>query len=97
MNYYNLNRSFIEFLGTYIALLVILYTSIKMPNYISLAVGLSFGILVFIFNNISANFNPAITLMFILNNKYHINDVIYLIVPQLLAAWFVIITYKYLF
>ena len=94
---YNLNKSLIEFLGTYIALLVILYTSIKIPKYISLAVGLSFGILVLLFNNISANFNPAITLLFVLNNNAPFSDIFYLIIPQLLAAWFVTITYKYIF
>ena len=89
-------KSFIEFLGTYFALTAIFYTANKHPKYVSLVVGLAFGIAVYILGDISGNFNPAITLMFVLAKKQPVSDLFSLIIPQLLGSVAALNTYKFL-
>lgn len=90
----DLSKSLVEFFGTYLALLAILYASNKYSKYIAIVVGLAFSLVVFLFSDISANFNPAITLMMVLAKKQPQIDLIILVIPQLLAAYFVFLTYK---
>ena len=89
-------KSLIEFLGTYIALTSIFYVANKYPNYVALVVGLSFGLAVYILGDISGNFNPAITLMFVLAKKQPVSDLFSLIIPQLLGAVAALNTYKFI-
>ena len=89
-------KSLVEFLGTYFALTSIYYTANKHPKYVALVVALAFGIAVYLLGDISGNFNPAVTLMFILAKKQPISDLFYLIIPQLIAAFAAVNTYKFL-
>lgn len=79
-------KSLIEFIGTYLALVAIILAATNIPKYVSLVVGLSFFTVVFLFKNISANFNPAVTLMFVFLKKQPITDLLILIIAQLLAG-----------
>ena len=86
----------VEFFGTYLALFAILYTANKYPKYVHLVVGLAFGILVFLFSDISANFNPAITLMMVIAKKQPKTDLASLVIAQLIAAWAAFETFKFI-
>lgn len=92
----NINKSLVEFLGTYISLFIIFYSSNKYPKYIAPIVGLAFFIVVFIFSDISSNFNPAITFMLVCAKKQPKSDLLTLVIPQLLAAYFALLTYKFI-
>ena len=82
----NFLKSLVEFVGTYVALVVIILAATNTPKYVPLVVGLVFFIVVFLFQHISANFNPAVTLMFVSLKKQPVTDLITLIIPQLLAG-----------
>ena len=88
-------KSVVEFLGTYLALFAILYTANKYPKYVHYVVGLAFGIVVFLFSDISANFNPAITLMMVIAKKQPTSDLVTLVIAQLIAAWAAFETFKF--
>lgn len=92
----NLLKSFIEFFGTYIAFLIVLYVALKHPKYIAIGVAIAFFIPVFLFSKISANFNPVATLIFVLKKKQPKSDLISLVIPQLLAGFAVFETFKIL-
>jgi|TARA_B100001093_G_C26824183_1_gene1013276 glycerol uptake facilitator-like aquaporin len=92
----DLTKSLVEFLGTYLALFAILYTANKYPKYVSLVVGIAFATVVFLFQDISANFNPAVTLMMVSAKKQPGSDLITLVVPQLLAGYLAFLTYKFI-
>mgnify|MGYP001584528209 FL=1 len=92
----NFNKSLIEFIGTYIAFIIIYYTSINHPKYIAIGVGLAFFLTVSLFSKISANFNPVATLVFVLEKKQPYTDLITLVIPQLLAGFAVVQTFKYI-
>tara|TARA_Y100000816_G_C25901379_1_gene470206 strand:+ start:160 stop:444 length:285 start_codon:yes stop_codon:yes gene_type:complete len=89
-------KSLVEFLGTYIALFSIIFTANKYPNYIPFVVGLSFASVVYLFSDITSNFNPAITLMMVLAKKQPLSDLVILIIPQLLAAYFAYLTFNFI-
>lgn len=89
-------KSLVEFVGTYIAFIIIYYTAIKQPKYIALGAGIAFFITVFLFSKISANFNPVATLIFVLEKKQPASDLITLVIPQLLAGFAVVETFKYI-
>lgn len=91
----NINKSLVEFFGTYLALFAILYTVNNYPKYVFLVVGLAFALVVYLFSDISANFNPAITLMMVAAKKQQPQDLITLIIPQLLGGYFAFLTYKF--
>lgn len=90
------SKILVEFLGTYIALFSIFYAANKMPKYVPLVVGLSFGILVYMFSDISANFNPAVTLMFVLGKKQPTSDLVYLVLAQILASKLALLTFRFI-
>ena len=89
-------KSVVEFVGTYLALLTIVIASVKIPKYIPLVVGLVFFTVVFIFQDISANFNPAVTLMLVILKKQPAIALLNIILPQLLASLAVAQTFKLL-
>jgi glycerol uptake facilitator-like aquaporin len=82
----NFQKSLVEFIGTYLALVAIILAATNIPKNVSIVVGLAFFIVVFLFQDISANFNPAVTLMFVSLKKQPVTDLITLIIPQLLAG-----------
>ena len=92
----DLTKSFVEFLGTYLALFAILYTANKYPKYVALVVGLAFATVVFLFQDISANFNPAVTLMMVSAKKQPQSDLITLVIPQLFAGYLAFLTYRFI-
>lgn len=92
----SLEKSVVEFVGTYLALLAIIIAATKIPKYVSLVVGLAFFIVVFIFQDISANFNPAVTLMLVSLRKQPTMDLLTVILPQLFAGLAVAQTFKLL-
>jgi len=92
----DLTKSLVEFLGTYLALFSILYSVNNYPKYVPLVVGLSFAVVVYLFSDISANFNPAITLMMVSAKKQPHYDLITLVVPQLMAGYLAFLTYKFI-
>tara|TARA_B100000963_G_C22343524_1_gene544024 strand:+ start:334 stop:621 length:288 start_codon:yes stop_codon:yes gene_type:complete len=92
----SLEKSVVEFVGTYLALLAIIIAATKIPKYVSLVVGLAFFIVVFIFQDISANFNPAVTLMLVSLRKQPAMDLLTVILPQLFAGLAVAQTFKLL-
>lgn len=92
----NFNKSLVEFIGTYMSFMIIYYTAINHPKYISIGVGLAFFITVSLFSKISANFNPVATLVFVLAKKQPYTDLITLVIPQLLAGFAVVQTFKYM-
>jgi hypothetical protein len=69
-------KSLVEFLGTYLAFMIIYYFATHHPKYIALAVGFAFGSVVFLFSKISADFNPVATLIFVLEKKQPVSDLI---------------------
>tara|TARA_Y100000816_G_scaffold61354_1_gene40490 strand:- start:2261 stop:2545 length:285 start_codon:yes stop_codon:yes gene_type:complete len=91
----NISKSLVEFLGTYIALFSIIYTVDKYPKYVPAVVGLAFATVVLFFSDISANFNPAITLMMVSAKKQPSEDLITLIIPQLLAGYLAYLTFNF--
>ena len=92
----DLTKSLVEFLGTYLALFVILYAANNYPKYVPLVVGLAFTIVVYLFSDISANFNPAVTFMFVSAKMQPQSDLVMLIIPQLLAGYFAFLTNKFI-
>ena len=92
----NINKSLVEFLGTYISLFIIFYTANKYPKYIAPVVGLAFFTVVFLFSEISANFNPAVTFMFVCANKQPKTDLVTLVIPQLFGAYLALCTFKFI-
>ena len=92
----NLEKSVVEFVGTYLALLAIVLAATKIPKYVSLVVGLAFFIVVFIFQDISANFNPAITVMLVALKKQPTMDLLTIVLPQVFAGLAVGQTFKML-
>tara|TARA_Y100001980_G_C14503698_1_gene279443 strand:- start:91 stop:375 length:285 start_codon:yes stop_codon:yes gene_type:complete len=92
----NINKSLVEFLGTYIALFLIYYSANKFPKYIAPVVGFAFFIVVFLFSEISGNFNPAITFMFVCAKKQPKTDLVTLVIPQLLGAYLALCTFKFI-
>ena len=90
----DMTKSLVEFLGTYLVLFSILYTANNYPKYVHLVVGLSFAVVVYLFSDISANFNPAVTLMMVSAKKQPKTDLITLVIPQLLAGYSAFLTYK---
>ena len=82
----NFKKSLVEFVGTYMALLAIILAATNIPKYISIVVGLAFFIVVFLFQDISANFNPAVTLMLVYLKKQPLTDLLTLVIPQILAS-----------
>jgi glycerol uptake facilitator-like aquaporin len=89
-------KSLVEFLGTYLAFMVIYYFATRHPKYIAPAVGFAFGSVVFLFSKISADFNPVATLIFVLEKKQPVSDLITLVIPQLLAGLAVVETFKHI-
>lgn len=92
----NILKSLVEFLGTYIAFMIIYYTATKHPKYIALGAGFAFFITVLMFSKISANFNPVSTLIFVLEKRQPASDLITLVIPQLLAGFAVVKTFKHI-
>ena len=90
----DLTKSLVEFLGTYLALFAIFYGANNYPKYIAFIVGIAFTVVVYLFSDISANFNPAVTLMFVCAKKQPQSDLITLVIPQLLAGYSAFLTYK---
>lgn len=89
-------KSLVEFVGTYIAFIMIYYVATKHPKYIAVGVSYAFFIVVLLFSKISANFNPVATLIFVLEKKQPMSDLITLVIPQLLAGVAVVQTFKYI-
>tara|TARA_X000000950_G_C13672544_1_gene560545 strand:- start:89 stop:373 length:285 start_codon:yes stop_codon:yes gene_type:complete len=92
----NATKSLVEFLGTYIALSAILYTSKNYPKYAPIVDATSFAFVIFLFSTISANFNPAITLMMVIEQKQPFHDIFTLIIPQLLGGYLAYLTNKFI-
>lgn len=87
----NLNKSLVEFLGTYIFLVVIITTG----N--ALAIGLTLSAVIYLLGSISGgNFNPAVTVMLVLGKKQPLSELVPYIVAQLLGALAALQTYKLL-
>ena len=81
-------RVFIEFIGTFIFLGVVVAT-MNRPNIAAFAIGLSLTIVIIFGGNISGGyFNPAISIMMLLNkNKnYRYKECILYIVAQILGG-----------
>ena len=89
-------KSLVEFVGTYISFMIIYYTANKYPKYIAFGVGFAFFVTVGLFSGISGNFNPVATLIFVLAKKQPQSDLITLVIPQLLAGWAVVETFKFI-
>ena len=89
-------KMFVEFVGTSLSFMLIYFTYIRYPNYTALAAGLAFFITIEVFSSISANLNPVATLIFVLANEQPKSDLVTLVIPQLLAGWAVIETFKYI-
>ena len=92
----NLSKSLSEFLGTYIAFMIIYYIATKHKNYLAIGVGFTFFMCVLLFSRISSNFNPVATLIFVLSKKQPPSDLVTLVIPQLLAGYAVFLTYKFI-
>ena len=86
----SLEKSVVEFVGTYLALLAIIIAATKIPKYVSLVVGLAFFIVVFIFQDISANFNPAVTLMLVSLRKQPAMDLLTVILHPLYLFYYLL-------
>lgn len=77
----NLNKYFVEFLGTLFLTYIIFLTG----NY--LAIGAALAIAVFLGGNISGGaFNPAVAIAMFYDGKLNANDLIPYIVSQVLGA-----------
>ena len=92
----DLSKILAEFVGTYIAFMIIYYTASKYPKYIAFGVGFAFFITVLLFSKISANFNPVATLIFVLEKKQPRSDLVTFVISQLLAGFAVVETFKYI-
>jgi glycerol uptake facilitator-like aquaporin len=76
--------------------MVVYYFATRHSKYIALAVGFAFGSVVFLFSKISADFNPVATVIFVLEKKQSICDLITLVIPQLLAGLAVVESFKHI-
>ena len=86
-----LNKSFAEFLGTYIFLFVIIATGNAW------AIGLTLALVIYILGNISGgNFNPAVTVMMVYAKKQPYSDLVPYVVVQIVGGLAAFQTYKYL-
>ena len=77
----------VEFIGTFIFLGVILNVVNQKVKWAAFAVGLALTAVVFWGGNISGgHYNPAVSVMFYLNNKLSIMDLVGYIVAQVLGG-----------
>ena len=87
----NFEKILVEFIGTYIFLLVIIVTG----N--ALEIGLALSFVIYLFGGISGgNFNPAVTVMMVLAKKLAFNELVPYILAQLLGGILALQTYNFL-
>jgi len=84
-----LSKLFVEFIGTFIFLSVIISQGTAIPIGLALAAVIYFG------GNISGgHFNPAVSIMQFMNGKINMLTLILYIVVQVVAAFFAYVFYK---
>jgi hypothetical protein len=92
---------FAELLGTFIFLSIIITSVHSKTAGVSLAwikIGLALSISILLVGFISGgHLNPAVSLMFYLNNQLKLEDLILYIIAQLIGGSFAYLYYKYLF
>lgn len=88
-----------EFLGTYILCLVILSIFKKYPNWTAQTIGIMISTLVtlILFSENEADFNPVVTLMYFLDGKRSIQQLVRFILVQILGALSAYLTVRVIF
>jgi len=83
-------KNLVEFFGTYLFLLVIIFTGDRF------AIAATLGLLIHFFGSISGgNFNPAVTVMMTIAKKQPYSDLLPYVLLQLFAGYLAYITYSY--
>lgn len=83
-------KNLVEFFGTYLFLLVIIFTGDRF------AIAATLGLLIHFFGSISGgNFNPAVTVMMTIAKKQPLSDLLPYISLQVFAGYLAYITYSY--
>ena len=86
---------FVEFLGTFFFLNVIMIASNANIQWAFLPIGLALSMVVYWGGTISGgHFNPAVSLMFFANNKLSSLDTILYIISQIIGGLFALFFYK---
>ena len=86
-----MNKIFVEFLGTFFFLYVILATGNPLAIATALAIAILFG------GKISGgHFNPAVSVMMCAAGKLHKNDVLAYVIAQIAGGLAALETYKHL-
>ena len=86
---------FVEFLGTFFFLNVIMIASNANIQWAFLPIGLALSMVVYWGGTISGgHFNPAVSLMFFANNKLSWLDTILYIISQIIGGLFALFFYK---
>tara|TARA_B110000967_G_scaffold209873_1_gene268233 strand:+ start:7228 stop:7524 length:297 start_codon:yes stop_codon:yes gene_type:complete len=84
-------RNLVEFVGTYLFLLVVILTGDRF------AIAATLGLLIHFFGSISGgNFNPAVTIMMVMAKKQPYTDLIPYIILQILGGCLAYQTYSFL-
>src|SRR5581483_8450317 len=85
-------KLFAEFIGTFLLVFIGCGTAgiiaVRDDNYLAIAIafGLTLSILVYIFGNISAAFNPAVSLAMAVDGQITASDMIMLLIAQIAGA-----------
>ena len=86
---------FVEFLGTFLFLSVIMKASNANIQWAFLPIGLALSMVVYWGGTISGgHFNPAVSLMFFANNKISYIDTILYIISQIIGGLLALLFYK---